>query len=63
MEGLCGKKDSGAFTVSQSDVKNMIRYIKNQEAHHAKKTFREEYIEFLNEYEIDFKLEYIFTDD
>lgn len=53
----------GAFTVSQSRVKNVIKYIKDQEIHHAKRTFREEYIEFLNNYGIDFKPEYIFTDD
>lgn len=53
----------GAFTVSPSSVKNVIEYIKNQEMHHAKKSFREEYIEFLTVYEIDFKSEYIFKDE
>lgn len=53
----------GAFTVSQSGIKNVIAYIKNQEEHHKKKTFKEEYIEFLNAYEIDFKNEYLFDDE
>ena len=53
----------GAFTVSQSGVKNVIKYIENQEAHHSKQSFRDEYIEFLNAYHIDYKDEYIFTDE
>ena len=52
----------GAFSVSQSQVQTIINYILNQEEHHKKKTFREEYIEFLNAYQIDFKKEYIFDD-
>ncbi len=53
----------GAFTVSQSGVNHVVDYIKNQEKHHRKKSFREEYIDVLNAYEIDFNSEYIFTDD
>lgn len=53
----------GAFTVSQSGINNVIAYIKNQEEHHKKKTFKEEYIEFLNAYKIEFKNEYLFTDE
>ena len=50
-----------AFTVSQSQVKKIIRYIENQEQHHSKKSFREEYVEFLNAYEIDYEEQYIFN--
>ncbi|WP_010135828.1 IS200/IS605 family transposase [Ochrovirga pacifica] len=53
----------GAFTVSQSGVKNVIRYIKNQEEHHRKKTFREEYVDFLKAYEVDYKTAYLFDED
>lgn len=53
----------GAFTVSQSGIDRVIEYIKNQEKHHSKKSFREEYIEILNNYEIDFNNEYLFTDE
>ncbi|MGO2357075.1 IS200/IS605 family transposase [Mesonia sp.] len=53
----------GAFTVSQSGVSNVIKYIKNQKEHHYQKTFREEYLEFLKTYEIDFDDKYVFTDD
>ena len=52
----------GAFTVGQSQIEKVINYILTQEEHHKKKTFREEYIEFLNAYQIDFKTEYIFDD-
>lgn len=52
----------GAFTVGQSQLKTVINYINNQEEHHRKKTFKQEYIEFLNAYQIDFKPEYIFDD-
>lgn len=53
----------GAFTVSQSGVKKVIEYIVNQEIHHSAKSFRQEYIEFLTAFEIDYKNDYIFTDD
>ncbi|MGO3155812.1 MAG: IS200/IS605 family transposase [Mesonia sp.] len=53
----------GAFTVSQSGVSNVMKYIKGQKKHHNQKTFREEYIEFLKTYEIDFDDKYVFTND
>jgi REP element-mobilizing transposase RayT len=52
----------GAFSLGASQLTSLTNYIKNQEEHHRKKTFREEYIEFLKDYEIDFKSEYIFED-
>ena len=39
---------------------SLIDYIKNQEYHHRKKTFIEEYREFLDKFEIDFDERYIF---
>ncbi|MGC1632132.1 MAG: IS200/IS605 family transposase [Gelidibacter sp.] len=53
----------GGFTVSPSSVKNVIEYIKNQEIHHATKSFKKEYLEFLTDNDIDFKSEYIFLDE
>lgn len=50
----------GAFTVSKREIGRVIDYIKNQEEHHRKKTFREEYVEFLKENEIEYKEEYLF---
>lgn len=53
----------GAFTIGQSQIPKILNYIKAQEEHHKKKSFREEYIDFLNAYEVDYKNEYLFTDD
>ena len=50
----------GAFSYTKSQVPNVIRYIQNQEEHHRKKTFTEEYIELLNEFEVEFNQQYNF---
>jgi len=50
----------GAFSYGRSDVPNVIAYIKNQEEHHRKRTFQEEYLEFLKDFEIDHDERYIF---
>ncbi|HUW06254.1 MAG TPA: IS200/IS605 family transposase [Williamwhitmania sp.] len=49
-----------AFTYSRSQRDGVIQYIMNQEHRHANKTFREEYLEFLKKYEIDFDDRYLF---
>lgn len=50
----------GAFSYSHSALDNVIAYIQNQKKHHKQKTFREEYIEFLQKFQIEFKDEYLF---
>jgi len=50
----------GAFSYSRSNIDNVINYIMNQKEHHKNITFREEYIELLEEFQIDYKLEYLF---
>ncbi len=50
----------GAFSYSKSHIENVYSYILNQEKHHRKKTFREEYIEFLKKFEIDYNEKYLF---
>ncbi|SDC16913.1 IS200/IS605 family transposase [Niabella drilacis] len=50
----------GAFTHSHSQVKTVINYVLNQETHHKKKTFKDEYYELLKEFEITFREEYLF---
>ncbi len=50
----------GAFSYSKSHVDAVIDYIKNQEAHHKKKTFIEEYLDFLEKFEIDYDERFIF---
>jgi len=50
----------GVFSYSQSQIKDVYNYILNQEEHHRKKTFKDEYIEFLNDNQVDYKPEYLF---
>ena len=50
----------GAFSYSHSSLDNVIRYIGNQKEHHRKKTFKEEYKEFLTLFQIEHKDEYLF---
>lgn len=50
----------GAFAYSKSHVSNVIAYIKDQEMHHKKLSFIEEYTEFLKKFEIDYDEKYIF---
>lgn len=52
----------GAFSYGKSQIKDVIHYIENQEMHHKNKTFREEYIQFLKAFDIDFEERYIFVD-
>jgi REP element-mobilizing transposase RayT len=50
----------GAFSYSKSQVPQVIQYIQNQEKHHEQKTFRQEYIELLEAFGVDYDEKYIF---
>jgi REP element-mobilizing transposase RayT len=50
----------GAFSYSKSQIDDVIKYILNQEEHHQKKTFREEYIDFLKKFAIEYDEQYLF---
>ncbi len=50
----------GAFSYSKSHAEKVVKYILNQKEHHKKKTFREEYIEFLNKFAIKYDEKYLF---
>ena len=52
----------GAFSVSFRNVEQVANYIKNQEKHHEVKSFKDEYLEFLKEQNIDFEEKYIFEE-
>lgn len=52
----------GAFSFSHSHLDAVVQYIHNQEKHHKKKTFREEYIELLNKYDVEYDEKYILED-
>ena len=54
------QKGYGAFSHSRSQLDTVVKYILNQEEHHKKKSFKEEYLEILRKNEIDFKEEYVF---
>jgi REP element-mobilizing transposase RayT len=50
----------GAFTYSNSQLDRVVKYILNQENHHLKKSFKEEYIEFLKKFMVDYDEKYLF---
>ncbi len=50
----------GAFSYSHSQIDKVYRYILHQEEHHKKRTFREEYLEFLDRYEIPYEERFLF---
>ena len=63
--GFTNKKFSwqegfGAFSYSHSHIQNVYNYILNQEEHHRKRSFKEEYIELLKNFEIDHDEKYLF---
>ena len=51
----------GAFSYSHSDIDKVIKYIMNQKKRHKKQTFKEEYLELLEKFEIDFDEKYLFN--
>jgi putative transposase len=50
----------GAFSLGKSQLSEKIRYIENQQDHHKKLSFIDEYLQFLKEYEIEYDERYIF---
>jgi len=50
----------GVFTYSHSHIDNVYQYILNQESHHTKKTFKEEYVDFLKKFDIKYEDKYLF---
>lgn len=50
----------GAFSYSKSSIDAVVKYILNQEEHHKKKTFKEEYFDFMQKFEIEYDPKYVF---
>jgi REP element-mobilizing transposase RayT len=50
----------GAFSYGHSQIDRVYNYILNQEKHHKKRSFREEYIDFLNKFEVEYNEKYLF---
>lgn len=52
----------GCFSYGHSQIDKVYRYIQNQQEHHKKIGFREEYLRLLNRFNIDYDEQYIFTE-
>ncbi len=52
----------GVFSYGHSQINRVYNYIANQEKHHEKQTFREEYLEFLDKFEVPYDMRYVFED-
>jgi REP element-mobilizing transposase RayT len=50
----------GAFSYSHSHIDAVIKYVLNQEIHHQKKSFKQEYLELLTKFEVPFEEQYLF---
>ncbi|MGE5354788.1 MAG: IS200/IS605 family transposase [Deltaproteobacteria bacterium] len=50
----------GAFSYSHSQIDNVAKYVMNQKEHHKKVSFREEYVDFLKKFEIEYDEKYVF---
>jgi len=50
----------GAFSYSHSHLGTVIRYIQNQEQHHARTSFGDEYLSFLKRFRVEYDLRYVF---
>ncbi|RDV15446.1 IS200/IS605 family transposase [Pontibacter diazotrophicus] len=51
----------GAFSYAHSQLQDVIQYILNQEEHHKKRTFKEEYLAFLEKFEVEYNEKYLFS--
>ena len=51
----------GAFTVSESQVEHVRRYIRNQEKHHCKMSFKEEFKALLRAHRVDFEVTHLWS--
>jgi REP element-mobilizing transposase RayT len=52
----------GVFSYSQKEMYAVYKYIQHQEEHHKVHTFREEYLELLKEFNVEYDAQYIFQD-
>jgi putative transposase len=50
----------GVFSYSQSHIDNVVQYVLNQEEHHKRKTFKQEYCQLLEKFNIPFEDKYLF---
>lgn len=50
----------GAFSYGHSQIEAVYNYIQNQEAHHVKQSFQDEYLDLLKRFEVDYDTKYLF---
>ena len=50
----------GAFSYGHSQIDDVFQYIQNQEKHHEKQTFKQEYLNFLKIFDIKYDEQYVF---
>ncbi|MGE0019143.1 MAG: IS200/IS605 family transposase [Draconibacterium sp.] len=50
----------GCFSYSRSQIDDVVKYILNQQNHHSKRSFREEYIDFLRKFEVEYNEQFLF---
>src|SRR5579859_2884245 len=60
--GFGWQEGYGVFSVGVSQIEDTIRYIKNQEVHHRRMTFEEEYVRFLEKHGIPYDERYLFEE-
>ncbi len=60
MQKFSWQEGYGAFSYAKRDVPTIIEYILNQEKHHKIRTFREEFIDFLKKFNIEYNPKYLF---
>ena len=58
---FCWQSGYGAFSIGQSQIDAVQKYIRDQEQHHRKYTFQEEYMEILRQYQVDYNEAYLWT--
>jgi REP element-mobilizing transposase RayT len=52
----------GVFSYGQSQIDKVYRYIQNQEEHHKKQTFKDEYLDFLKKFNVEYDERYVFQE-
>ncbi len=57
---FCWQEGFGAFSYGHSQIGNVYNYILNQEQHHTKRKFKDEYLELLKKFEIPYDDKYVF---
>jgi hypothetical protein len=52
----------GVFSYSRSQIKGVYNYIENQEEHHSKQNFKDEYVGILQKFKVEYDDQYLFKD-